>query len=198
MPLVDRTLYPADQYPDGQWDYYRLYLTNFDQSVTDYNADIPATLSIIYRSGTPDTVGKFYRSAQITRNGGWFGAARQAPTLPPDPALWPAADFDAQVRAFRVTGFQPGNSWYLNDDANVAYAHSAPDGRRLRQPVLFINGDWDGICDITRTRLGDSMRQTCPKLTVTNLQGAHWLPLERKAETIAAIRSWLRSAMTVS
>ena len=24
-PLVDRTIYPADEYPDGQWDYYRYY-----------------------------------------------------------------------------------------------------------------------------------------------------------------------------
>jgi pimeloyl-ACP methyl ester carboxylesterase len=154
---------------------------------------IPATLSIIYRSGSPDTVGKVHRSAQITRNGGWFGAAHRAPTLPPDPALWPAADFDALVKAFRVTGFRPGNSWYLNDEANIAYAHSAPNSGRLRQPVLFINGDWDGICDITRTHLGDPMREKCPKLTVTNLQGAHWLPLERKAETTAAISSWLKT-----
>ena len=25
LPLVDRQLYPADQYPDGQWDYFRFY-----------------------------------------------------------------------------------------------------------------------------------------------------------------------------
>jgi hypothetical protein len=23
LPLIDRKLYPAEQYPDGQWDYYR-------------------------------------------------------------------------------------------------------------------------------------------------------------------------------
>jgi hypothetical protein len=37
LPLVDR---PADKYPDGQWDYYRFYLTHFNQAVTDFNADI--------------------------------------------------------------------------------------------------------------------------------------------------------------
>ena len=41
LPLIDRKLYPADQYPDGQWDYYRFYLTHFDQTVTDFDADIP-------------------------------------------------------------------------------------------------------------------------------------------------------------
>jgi hypothetical protein len=134
LPLIDRSLYPADQYPDGQWDYYRFYLTHFDQTITDFNADIPATLSAIYRTGNPASVGKVYRSALVTRNGGWFGSAHHAPAMAPDPALWPAADFDALVEAFSATGFRPGNSWYLNDTANIAYAHAAPDGGRLRHP----------------------------------------------------------------
>ena len=53
----------------------------------------------------------------VTRHGGWFGSAHRAPAVTPDPALWPPADFDALVAAFRVTGFRPGNAWYLNDAA---------------------------------------------------------------------------------
>ena len=193
LRLVDRRLYPLNEYPDGQWDYYRFYLTHFDRSVSDFEADIAATLSAIYRSGSPDLVGQVFRSALVTRHGGWFGPAHRAPTLPPDPALWPAADFDELVDAFEVTGFRPANAWYLNDEANIAYAREAPGGGRLHQAVLFINGDWDAICDIGRTRLGDPMRQACPGLSVTNVDGAHWLPLERKAETADAIRSWLRA-----
>src|SRR5476649_2986230 len=75
LPLVDRALYPADLYPDGQWNYYRFYLTNFDQTVGDFNADIAASLSVIYRRGDPASVGQAYRSALVSRNGGWFGAA---------------------------------------------------------------------------------------------------------------------------
>ncbi len=60
-------------------------------------------------------MGKVYPSALITRNGGWFGSAHRAPSIPPDPTLWPAADFSALVEVFRVTGFRRGNSWYLND-----------------------------------------------------------------------------------
>jgi pimeloyl-ACP methyl ester carboxylesterase len=144
LPLIDRKLYPADQYPDGQWDYYRFYLTHFDQTVADFNADLPASLAAIYQSGNPNSVGKVYRTALVTRNGGWFGLAHHAPAVQPDTALWPPADFAVLVEAFRITGFQPGNSWYLNDSANVAYAHTAGDGGRLRQPVLFINGDSTG------------------------------------------------------
>jgi pimeloyl-ACP methyl ester carboxylesterase len=191
LPWIDRKLYPVDQYPDGQWDYYRFYLTHFDQTVTDFNADIPASLAAIYRAGNPTAVGQVYRSALVSRHGGWFGSAHRAPATLPDPTLWPAADFDALVGAFRVTGFRPGNSWYLNDTANIAFAHAAPDGGRLRQPVLFVNGEFDGICDITRSRLGEPMRNTCQDLSVTNLPAGHWLPLERKTELCQAIRSWV-------
>ena len=37
------------------------------------------------------------------------------------------------------------------------------------------------------------MRAACAHLTVTSLSGAHWLPLELKAELIQAIRSWLQT-----
>ncbi len=193
LPRVDRELYPADQFPDGQWDYYRFYLTHFEQTVSDFEADIPATLAAIYRSGNSGSVGQRSRSASVTLNGGWFGSAHRAPAIPPDVTLWPPGDFGALVEAFGVTGFRPANAWYLNDDANMAYARRAPDGGRLRQPVLFINGDWDAICDITRGRLGEPMRRACPELSETNLPSGHWLPLERKAESAQAIRSWLKT-----
>jgi pimeloyl-ACP methyl ester carboxylesterase len=193
LPLIDRELYPADQYPDGQWDYYRFYLTHFDQTVNDFNADIPASLAAIFRRGHPESVGKVYRSAIITRNGGWFGSTRNAPTVQPDAALWPSADFQTLVEAFRITGFRPGNSWYLNDNANIVYAHEVPDGGRLRQPVLFINGNFDGLCDIAHNRSGEPMRGACPDLTVVSLPSGHWLPIECKAEVTEAMRSWLKT-----
>jgi pimeloyl-ACP methyl ester carboxylesterase len=190
LPLIDRQLYPADQYPDGQWDYYRFYLTHFAQTVSDMGADIPATLASIYRPGNPRSAGKVSPSALITANGGRYGTAHHAPPTAPDSTLWPPIDFDALVEAFRSTGFRPGNAWYLNDAANVAYAHAAPNGGRLRQPVLFVNGDWDAICDINRGRLGEPMRSSCGDLTVTSLPAGHWLPLERKSELNQTIRSW--------
>ena len=193
LPLVDRTLYPADQYPDGQWDYYRFYLTDFDQSVADMDADIPATLASIYRPGNPNSLAKLSPSALVTRRGGRFGSAHRAPPTAPDPTLWAQADFDALVAAFRVTGFRPANAWYLNDAANIAYARSAPEGGGLRQPVLFINGTWDPICDIRRSRLGEPMRRACPDLEVADLPAGHWLPLERKTETVRAMQAWLTS-----
>ena len=51
LPLVDRTIYPADQYPDGQWDYYRYYATHFEAAVADLDADQAASLASIFRRG---------------------------------------------------------------------------------------------------------------------------------------------------
>jgi pimeloyl-ACP methyl ester carboxylesterase len=193
LPLVNRQLYPADQYPDGQWDYCRFYVSHFDQTVSDFNTDIPATLGAIYRPGNPATKGQPYRSGAVTRNGGWFGAAHRAPAVTPDPALWPPADFDALVASFQATGFRPANAWYLNDRANIAYAPTAHDGGRLHQPVLFVNGDFDGLCDLSLSRIGDPMRGACADLSITYQPAGHWLPLERKAALTENILSWTRT-----
>jgi pimeloyl-ACP methyl ester carboxylesterase len=193
LPLVNRQIYPSDQYPDGQWDYCRFYVTHFDQTVSDFDADIPTTLAAIYQPGNPASKGQVYRTALVTRNGGWFGSAHRAPAVTPNPALWPSSDFDALVAAFRVTGFRSGNAWYLNDAANIAYAHAALGEDHLQQPVLFVNGDFDGLCDISLGRIADPMREACPNLTVANQPAGHWVPLERKLELTDNIRSWAKA-----
>ncbi|MDB6050017.1 MAG: alpha/beta hydrolase family protein [Pseudomonas sp.] len=191
LPLIDRQLYPIDRYPDGQWDYFRFYLTHFNQAVSDFEGDIPAALASTFRPGNPASAGLVSPSALITQNGGRYGSAHRAPPTPSDPALWPSADFDALVEAFQVSGLRPANAWYLNDRVNMTYANAAPDGGRIRPPVLFVNGEWDPICDINRSRLGEPMRDACRDLFVTNLAAGHWLPLERKTELVHVIRSWL-------
>jgi hypothetical protein len=61
-----------------------------------------------------------------------------------------------------ANGFRPACAWYLNDDANVAYAC----GGRISQPVLFVNGELDEVNTIDGNRYGDLMRarpaQTSP------------------------------------
>ena len=195
VSLVDREIYPADRYPDGQWDYYRYYTTHFEAAVADLDADRAATLAAVYRPGNPDAIGEVSPTAMVTRNGGRFGAAHRAPPTEPDPTLWPQADFDAVVQAFEARGFRPPCAWYLNDEANIAYARTAPDRGRLSMPVLFVDGDFDQICTIVGNRQGDPMRDACADLSVVSLPAGHWLPLERKNEHIEVIRAWLRSAL---
>ncbi len=69
VPLIDRTIYPADMYPDGQWDYYRYYTTHFEAAVSDLDADKAASLASIYRSGDPTSIGKPSANALVTQKG---------------------------------------------------------------------------------------------------------------------------------
>ncbi len=191
VPLVDRTIYPVQQYPDGQWDYYRYYNMHFASAVADLDADKANSMASIYKRGDPASVGKVADNAKVTAKGGRFGAAHRAPPTAPDPALWPAADFATLVTTFQAHGFRAPCAWYLNDEANVAYMRGVPDGGRIAQPVLFVNGDWDQMNSIKGNRLGEPMRAACADLTVASLEGAHWLPLECKVELTQAIRGWL-------
>ena len=192
IPLIDRALYAAAEYPDGQWDYYRYYNTHFELAVADLDADKASSLASIFRPGHPAAAGEVSPLALVTRNGGRFGTAHRAPPTRPDPALWAPADFEALVRAFEAHGFRYPCAWYLNDNAAIAYARGAPHAGRLSSPVLFIDGAFDQVCTIVGNRQGDPMRAACPDLTVTSMPAGHWLPLECKAGHIEAVRDWLR------
>ena len=87
LPLVDRRLYPVVRYPDGQWNYFRFYLTHFEQTVADFDADIPATLASIYRPGNPASAGQRSPSASVTPNGGWYECGASGASLAARPGL---------------------------------------------------------------------------------------------------------------
>lgn len=193
VPLVDRAIYPEDLYPDGQWDYYRYYNTHFASAVADLDADKAASLASIYRRGDPASIAKVASNAEVTRKGGRFGQAHQAPPTQPDLALWPAADFAVLVQTFEKHGFRAPCAWYLNDAANVDYANRSLNGGRLSLPVLFVNGDYDPMNTIKGNQLGEPMRAACADLTVTSLPGGHWLPVECKAALVEAISAWLKA-----
>ena len=89
VPLVDRSLYPADVYPDGQWDYYRYYTTHFETAVADLDADPAATLAYVYRSGRPDAVGRVAPTA--TTHAGRRALRRRAPRPGDDTRRGPLA-----------------------------------------------------------------------------------------------------------
>jgi len=75
LPLIDRSVYPVDEYPVGQWDYHLYYEESFDAARAAFDADARATVKALFRKGTPAGRGKPARSAMVRRNGGWFGPA---------------------------------------------------------------------------------------------------------------------------
>lgn len=193
VPLVDRDLYPAERFPYGQWDYYRYYAESFEQATADFEADVEATVSLLFRRGRPESVQRPARSAGVRANGGWFGAARRAPQLPRDETMLSAEDHATIVASLSAKGFRGPGAWYLNDDANVAYAARAAYPE-LRMPVLFVHAAWDAICETRGSRLAEPMRAACTDLTETTIDAGHEVMLEAPAETTTALATWLAAA----
>jgi pimeloyl-ACP methyl ester carboxylesterase len=190
IPLVDRNVYPVAEYPAGQWDYILFYEREFDAARAAFEADVPATIKALFRSGSAKHRGRPAPTARISRDGGWFGGAGRAPDLPRDPAILSEEDLDRYVAAFERTGFFGPDAWYVNQERNGQYALAS--GRRaLRLPVLFLHAAYDSICETVDSRMADPMRSTCSDLTEHVLETGHWIALERPAQVNAAIEGWL-------
>lgn len=125
LPLIDRRLYPEDKYPYGQWDYQVFYLENFARATAGFEADVRATVRALFRAGNPDARGKPNRTAFVRATGGWFGPDNKAPALPRDERVIDEAAEASYVAALSRNGFSGPDSWYLNGEANAAYAERA-------------------------------------------------------------------------
>ena len=97
--------------------------------------------------------------------------------------------------ALARNGFRGPDAWYLNHEANAAYAASAVDGGKLRMPVLFLGARYDATCEVGNSRLGEPQREYIDDLTARMLDTGHWMAQERPAEVNAALVAWLRDRL---
>jgi pimeloyl-ACP methyl ester carboxylesterase len=189
--LVDRDLYPEDQYPFGQWDYWMFYREHFSRAARQFEADVAATLALLYRTAPARSAGTRALTAGIRAQNGWFGPAGRAPVIPRDTSLLSQEDFDALVQAFTTNGFSGPDAWYMNDAANLAYAAEAVAFGKITMPSLFIHATNDTVCDTVQGRLAEPMREDCESLTEYTVEAGHWVMLERPSEVNQAIGDWL-------
>nr|WP_168598879.1 alpha/beta fold hydrolase [Rhizobium sp. SG570] len=195
VPLVDRDVYPAERYPVGQWDYWLFYRAQFLRASREFEADVAATLALLYRAAPPRQPGQPAFTAAVCARNGWFGPAGRAPATPLDDVLLDREDFHAIVEAFTATGFSGADAWYMNDATNIAYAAEAPNFGRLTLPALFIHATNDTVCDTTQSRLAKPMREDCERLSEVAIEGGHEIMLEAPTAVNEAIAGWLQSAV---
>ena len=160
-----------------------------------FEADVPAFLTFFYQRAQQRKAGAPAPTASIRTQGGWFGPGGRTPAMPRDESLMDRDDFEALVKAFTATGFSGADAWYMNDAANLAYAAEAPNFGRITLPALFIHATNDTVCDTTKTRLADPMREDCANLTEVTIEGGHEIMLERSAAVNEAISAWLAAHM---
>ncbi len=190
IPLVDRSIYPEDAFPAGQWEYQLFYEEHFDQASSAFQASIPDTVKALFRKGNPAGKGQPSRTAMVRRDGGWFGAGR-APTVPRDGDVLTEADLSCYVAALQRNGFFGPDSWYMNHAANAAYAQAAHNNGRISLPVLFLHAAHDYTCETIDSRLPEPMRQACTDLTEVVVKSGHWMAQENPLAVNAALARFL-------
>jgi len=191
VPLVDRSIYPPAQYPAGQWEYQLFYEENFDTARAALEANVGNTVKALFRKGNPGGRGKPSRTAQVRRDGGWFGGAGQAPDVPMDTDVLTEEDLHKYVAALEGNGFFGPGSWYMNSGRNLEFATRAVNDGALSMPVLFLHGEYDYTCETVTSRLAEPMRRDCRNLTEVTVRSGHWMAQERPVAVNAALAKWL-------
>jgi pimeloyl-ACP methyl ester carboxylesterase len=193
LELVDRSLYPADAYPAGQWDYQLFYLENFARATRVFEADPYMTVKLLFRKGNPADAGKPAFTADVRRRGGWFGPLDAAPDLPRDPDVVSEEELRVYAESLARNGFFGPDSYYMNHDRNAAYTARVEPG--LAMPVLFLGARYDYVCETVTSRLAEPMRRHCGRLTERVIDSGHWMAQERPLEVNAALAYWLATAV---
>jgi pimeloyl-ACP methyl ester carboxylesterase len=195
IPLVDRSVYPEDTYPAGQWDYQLHYRENFAAAQAEMEADPYATVRVLFRGGAPSRMGQPSVTSAVRANGGWFGPARRAPDSPLDMRVLTVEEAEVYAEALGRNGFFGPNSWYMNGQGNLDYANRVKQNWRLAMPVLFLHARYDYVCATVGTRLADPMRAACADLTEAVLDTGHWMAQEKPSEVNAHLAKWLAAKL---
>jgi pimeloyl-ACP methyl ester carboxylesterase len=190
IPLVDRQVYPEGDFPAGQWDYQLFYQESFDKAGAGFEADIPATVKLLFRAGSAAGEGQPAVTAAVRKMGGWFGGGG-APDIPRDESVLTEQDWRAYSAALQKNGFFGPDSWYMNPAANIAFAKEAKNAGRIDLPVLFLHGAYDVVCETRRSRLAEPMRAACSNLTEATAHTGHWMAQENPAFVNAQLAKWL-------
>jgi len=195
VSLVDRSVYPADKYPAGQWEYQYFYQENFERAKSVFEANPENTIKALFRKWSPDDRGKPAITADVRNDNGWLGGVDEFPDFPRDDDVISAADLDAYVTALERTGFFGSCSFYMNHDANIQYAGTAENDGIIDMPVLFLTAAYDYVCECVDSDLPKPMRELCRNLTERTVNSGHWMAQEKPVDVNNALVHWLARAV---
>ena len=190
---VDRKIYPEDQFPLGQWDYWQFHRDAPNKCRRGFERNLDNTFRALFRSGQSDSKSSPSITAMIRTMGGWFGPdGAAAPDMPIDTGVIHPSDLAAYVAAYERTGFSGPNNWYRNDQRNTEHARLAKT-RNLEMPALFVHAANDGICETINSSLASPMRAHCQNLTEVTIESGHWVAQEKPDALNVALADWISS-----
>jgi soluble epoxide hydrolase/lipid-phosphate phosphatase len=196
--LVDRTIYPEQEYPYGQFDYMKYYEESFDKCVSDFEANIPGLCKLMFAPPPPGghplaVISQPAFTSNIRKQGGLFGGNPAPPAEVLPAPLMEGEVYDAFLAATEKTGIYGGCAYYLHHKANAAYSEKAPNGGKLGKdkPVLFMHAKFDPGFPTLTSRLADPMREACENLTEVTVFAGHNIYHEKPDEVNAGIVRFL-------
>ena len=194
VPLVDRSVYPQDEYPVGQWDYMLFYKENFDAASRWFEDNVGNLVKVLFRRGDPAALGNPSITASFRKTGGLFGGG-PCPDLPRDTDVITEQDQEAYTAALTRNGFFGPDSWYMNHEANGSYARTSLNKGKLSMPVLFLHAAYDTTCETVHSRLAEPMRRDCTDLIEVVVHSGHWMAQEQPVAVNAALAKWLTTRL---
>ena len=189
--LIDRDIYPVEEYPAGQWDYMLHYQENFAGATREMEVNPYNTAVALFRTADPDGANQPAMTASIRKNGGWFPGMDGAPPMPVDEAVISPEDAKVYGGFLKQNGFFGPNSYYMNTSANAEFFKRAPNDGRLDMPVLFVHAAYDYVAKTLNSRLADPMRAYCSNLEEATVQSSHWMAQEKPVELNGILAGWL-------
>lgn len=189
--FIDRDVYPESQFPYGQWEYMKHYEEDFAGSTLPMDRNPRTLIQAIFRSGDPSGYKQPAATAFTRINGGWFGELPEAPEVPPDLNVISSDELDVYAEHLVCNGMFGPNSWYMNHEANAAYAATAVAKGNIDLPALFIAARYDYTCESITSSLAEPMRQACSNLTEEVIDSGHWMAQEKPVQVNQALARWL-------
>lgn len=193
--LVNRDLYPEDEYEWGQFDYMRYYELHPEASIKMFEEKdhIERITKALYAKSNPAKHGERSFSSTIIRDGGWFGGnAKNCPDIPLAYTSLDEHHLANLVKSHKKNGFFGPTAYYLNSDVNAEYTKSAKNNGVLEFPVLYIDAKHDGICSpSTSSKMAELQRQTCKDLKYETVESGHWAQMEKPDQVNEIIAKWL-------
>ena len=205
LSTINRSIYPFDVYPNGQWD-YQVYYEQFPAAATkQFEEGGEKAIKLLFSNGLPDTFGKpTTRTSEVSKHKGWFGgvSAEALPDIPAqktalDPELHPGL-YEELTSSLKRTGWFGATAYYLNHAANEAYNRDPPGGGVLEIPVLYVHAKYDSVCATAvepeegEKGLMSEMRAKCKDLKEVVVEAGHWVGLEKASEVTEAMIYWVQ------
>ena len=191
IKLVDRNVYPEDEYPAGQWEYMRFYEEKFSEAIAPMDANPRNFIQSMFRKGNPDGVAKPAGTATVRIRGGVFGNLPEAPEFPRDDDVISEEELNIYADSLNRNGFFGPCSWYMNHEANAVYYEKSVNRGIIEIPALFLAAQYDYTCESITSRLPEPMREKCRDLVESVIFSGHWMAQEKPFAVNSELAKWL-------